>query len=260
MSRFFVRMILIVAFFVSLGAIGSAFWFLGPIDPSTWATVAASLAVVTSVIASWASQIALELQQDAQKPYPYPSIDVESRYGLVQLRVTNYGGSPAYDVNLKWDKPLINSRGKEIRFTKQENAPEIAVLFSGETISTLIDGSLLLFQKYNDMNYTGFVEYKNSSGKSRRHSFFLSIEKYRGTLTFAKEDPKTQHELQKIPQEIRKLHNEVQRLRMALPRSELEASEEQELQVEEPGENPLAIQEDQYTADDILEKLLKENI
>jgi len=235
MARFLVRLILVAALFVSIGAIWAAFWFLGPSDASTWATVAAALAVITSVISSWTSQRALELQQDAQKPYPYPSIDVESRYGLIQLRVTNYGGGVARDIFLRWKRPLMDSRGELVRFTKQEDVPEIPILLPNESISKFIDGSLLLFQKYTDMNYTGTVEFKDASKRKHRIPFFLSIEKYRSTLTFATEEPKTHHELQKIPQELQKLRGEVSAVRAILqnrfPRNihdedELEQSDE----------------------------------
>lgn len=249
MTRFFVRFILVTAFIVSLGAIGAAFWFLGPKDPSTWATFAAALAVVTSVIGSWTSQRALELQQDAQDPYPYPTVDVESRYGFIQLRVTNYGGGPAHDIKLKWNKPLINSQGKEVHFTKQEGAPEISILLPNETMSVLIDGSTRLFQKFTDMNYTGFVEFKDASGRKRKYPFFLSIEKYRSTLTFAKEEPKTHHELQKIPQEIQKLRWEIQNIRRLIERSH------QVEEIEEPGEPE---QKPQTSQGNLLAELLEE--
>jgi hypothetical protein len=49
--------------------------------------------------------------------------------------------------------------------------------------------------------------------KKVNHPFYLSIEKYRQTLTFAQEEPKTHHELQKIPEEIQKLRGELHRIR-----------------------------------------------
>jgi hypothetical protein len=213
MHRIIARIILAVSLITSIVVIVAALLSLGFRDPVAWAGVAAALAVITSVISSWVSQRALELQQDAQKPYPYPSIDVTSRYGLVQLRVTNYGGSAAHDINIKWDKPLLNSREKPIRFTIQEGAPEIPVLMPNESISILIDGSLQLFQKYQDMNFTGRMEFMDASKRRQGHPFYLSIEKYRQTLTFEQEDPKTHHELQKIPDEIHKLRAELRKIR-----------------------------------------------
>ena len=173
MPRIIARVVLAASLITSIVVIVAALLSLGLRDPVAWAAVAAALAVITSVISSWVSQRALELQQDAQKPYPYPSVDVTSRYGLVQLRVTNYGGSAAHDSNIKWDKPLLNSREEPVRFTSQEGAPEIPVLMPNEGISILIDGSQQLFQKFQDMNFTGRVEFLDASKKRRGHPFCL---------------------------------------------------------------------------------------
>jgi hypothetical protein len=213
MPRIIARIILALALVISIVVIVAALLSLGLRDPVAWAAVAAALAVITSVISSWVSQRALELQQDSQKPYPYPSADVASRYGLVQLRVTNYGGSAAHDISIKWDKPILNSKEEPIRFTSQAGVPEIPVLMPNESISILIDGSLQLFEKYQDLNFSGWVEFKDASKKRQRHPFYLSIEKYRKTLDFAQEEPKTHHELQKIPEEIQKLYAELRQIR-----------------------------------------------
>ena len=79
---------------LSLTVIVSALWKIGLGNNEAWAAVAAALAVLTSVISSWAAQRTVELQEDSQKPYP---IDVSSRYLLLQLRVINFGGSAAHD-------------------------------------------------------------------------------------------------------------------------------------------------------------------
>ena len=227
MARIVARAILALSLLISAAVIVFAFVSLGFSDPVAWAAVAAALAVLTSVISSWVAQRSLELQQDAQKPYPYPSVDVTSRYGLVQLRVTNYGGGTAHDIHIKWDKPLLNSKEEPVRFTTQEGAPEIPVLMPNESISILIDGDLQLFQKYQGMDYTGQIEFKNASKRTLRHPFYLSIEKYRKTLAFAQEDVKTHHELQKIPGEIQKLHTEVRGIRALME------SEQDDMQAED---------------------------
>ena len=230
MARIVARVVLALSLLISVAVIVFAFVSLGFSNPVAWAAVAAALAVLTSGISSWVAQRSLELQQDAQKPYPYPSVDVTSRYGLVQLRVTNYGGGAAHDIRIKWDKPLLNSNEEPVRFTVQEGAPEIPILMPNESISILIDGSLQLFQKYQGMDYTGQIEFKNASKRTLRHPFYLSIEKYRKTLTFAQEDVKTHRELQKIPGEIQKLHAELRGIRTLME------SEQDDMKAEdEPG-------------------------
>ena len=66
-----------------------------------------SLAVLTSVVSSWSSQRVLELQEAERQPNLYASIDVTSRYGVVQFKVTNCGGGVARDMTIEWCKPLM---------------------------------------------------------------------------------------------------------------------------------------------------------
>ena len=228
MPRFMTRAILMLSLLISVSAIVSAFLSLGFGSPVAWAVVAAALAVITSVIPSWAAQRTLELQQDAQQPHPYPSIDATSRYGLLQLRVTNFGGGAAYDIKITWDKPLLTSKGEPVHFTTQEGAPEIPILLPNESIAILIGGCLQLFQKYNDMDYEGKIEFTNASKRKLSHTFYLSIEKYRHTLDFAEEDPKTQHELQKLPGEIEKLRVELHGIRTLIKSGSKHLSSEDE--------------------------------
>jgi len=154
MFRFIIRAIWVIAGIFSIIAIIMALLILGPNKSEVWAVVAAALAVITSIISSWAAQRVLEIQQDAQKPYPYPSIDVKSRYSLMQLRITNFGGTAARDIFIKWHKPLLNSQGEIVRFTKQENAPEIPILLPNESVAVLVGGSNAIYAQYLDMNYS----------------------------------------------------------------------------------------------------------
>lgn len=87
-----VRAILIAALVISIGAICVPFWLFGYGKVEVWNTVAASLAVVTAIISAWTMQTLFERQEEAQRPYPYPILDVYSRPMLFQLQLTNTGG------------------------------------------------------------------------------------------------------------------------------------------------------------------------
>jgi hypothetical protein len=213
MWRIIVRLILIIATIIAIAAIIMPLYILGTKASETWAVIAAALAVITSVLTSWFALRVLEIQQDEKKPYPYPSIDVRSRYGLMQLRITNKGGSPACNINIKWNKPLINIKEEVVRFIKQENAPDIPILLSNESIAILIGGVREMYNKYNNMNYSGIMEFQDVSGRKIKHTFYLSAETYRSTLDFMEEEGKTQMALQKVPEEIEKLRNEVIEIR-----------------------------------------------
>jgi hypothetical protein len=215
-SRVVVRLGLFIALCVSVTAIATSIFIAGPRSTEVWATIAAALAVITSILSSWSAQRVLELAEDEQQPYPYPSIDVQSRYELMQLRVTNFGGSAAHDIWLRWDTPLLHPKGQIVRFTKNENVPDIPVLLPKESASILVGGSHEMFQKYTGMNYTGRIDFADAAGRRRSLPFRISAETYRSSLTYTEEEPRTHYDLQRIPKEIEKLTGEVRSLRDGL--------------------------------------------
>jgi hypothetical protein len=227
MFRLLVRLLLVVALIISVAVVVVALYSLGLRDKEGWAAVAAALAVITSVIASWGAQRVLELQQDSQRPYPYPSIDVTSRYMLMQLVVKNLGGTAAYDIRLKWGKPVLNAEGEVARFTKQAEVPEIPILLPNESVAISLGASNALFERYQDMNYSGEVEFQDPTGKRMKHAFYVSAERYRNSLTFREEDLRTNHELQKIPAKLEALTSEVKKLREELLRKSGSNQEEE---------------------------------
>ena len=215
-SRILTRIGLISAFVIALIAIVAALIIAGPRSSEAWATVAASLAVITSVFSSWFSQRLLEFSEDEQKPYLYPSIDVTSRYGLMQLRVVNTGGSPAHDIRVLWKQPLLHKDGSTVRFTEIAEAPDIPVLLPNESTSKLVGGARDMYQHFQDMNYSGELSFTDSSNRSYKIPFNISAESYRSSLTYSQEEPKTHYELQQIPNEIRRLTTEIKYLKGAL--------------------------------------------
>lgn len=213
----FARSLLVAATVASLAVIGAAFYAIGARQNETWAVLAAALAVLTSVVASWGSHRVLELQQEERKPYPYPSVDVAGRYSLLQLRITNFGGGTARDVRLVWDRPLLNSAGEQVRFTLQEGAPDVPVLLPRESVAVLIDGHVQFYQTYaQNADYSGWVEYSDTSGRRARHAFFVSAEKYRKSLTYDQEALKTHYQLQQIPDKLEELASEVAEFRKVI--------------------------------------------
>lgn len=219
-SRVAIRAGLLIAFLVSVGVIVFAFGSVGSESAEFWAVFAGALAVITSVISAWTGQRSLELQQDTQDPYPYPTIDTGSRYGLVQLRVGNMGGSAAHDIVFEWDKPLQDSEGNNVVFTEQDDAPDIPVLLPGENIAVLIDGSVQFFPNVENANYTGTVRFKDSSGRGHSHKFYLSAERHRKTLYYDQEEPKTHYRLQDLPDRVKDLTKEIRKIRRVVENSE----------------------------------------
>jgi hypothetical protein len=180
------------------------------------ATAAAALAVITAVIAAWGAQRVVELEEDKQRPYAFPRFDVSSRYGLVLFRVENTGGSTAHNIEIAWDKPLTNSKGKEICFSASDDTIQIPVLHSGESISKTIDGHVEFFQQDRQHVYTGKVTFTDASGRKYSHKFRLDAEVYRETPSYDEEALKTHFELQKIPDQLRKLERELKQIHGAI--------------------------------------------
>lgn len=117
--------------FTLLFAIGTGYFSLQGIlagQREAWATLAAALAVVTSMVSAWGAQRVVELEEARMSPYPYPQFDAKSRYGLLLLKITNFGGGAAHNVRLIWDKPLKNSKGKAIDFSYSEQSENLSVL------------------------------------------------------------------------------------------------------------------------------------
>lgn len=208
-----VRTFLAVASVIAIMAIAMAFYFLSPYEGTTWATVAAASAVIASVITAYNGQRVFEIQQSAQRPYPYPIIDASSRYQLLQLRVRNFGGTAAHDINLDWKNRPLDFQNRPVSFTLQSGAPEIAVLLPGQSIATPIDSEVEFFRKHEDANYTGRVFFKDASARTLHHDFHVSAEQYRLSSSHAEEEPKTYSELQKIPKQLEELRHAVERLR-----------------------------------------------
>lgn len=213
LPRIFIRVSLTIVLLVSVIVVVLSVNVLDSKDKEPWAVIAAALAVITSVVSAWNAQRLLEIQQDALLPNPIPSIDVTSRYGLLQLRVTNLGGLSAHNIRLSWNEPLTNSKDELVVIGADQNDPHIPVLLPKDSISTLIDGHVQFFGKFKDANYKGIISYEDAAGNKYNKQFSLSAEMYRNTLLHPMEEPKTHFELQKIPKEIENLTKAIKDLK-----------------------------------------------
>jgi hypothetical protein len=196
-------------------AIGAAFLSINAaIDGKNeaWATLAAALAVVTSMVSAWGAQRVVELEEDKLMPFPYPQLDVTSRYGLMLLKVTNHGGSAAHHVKIIWDKPLVNSKGVAIKFGPDSESGEIPVLVPGQHVSKIVDGHIEFFGSTHEHTYQGTIEYQDASGTKRRHAFMLDAEAYKGAPLYDEESLKTHYEIQKLPDYLQALNVQIKKI------------------------------------------------
>ncbi len=209
MKKIITRIFLVLAMTMAIVAIVfSSIAIKKPTDPAL-ATMAATLAVITSIISAWGALRVVELEEDKLRPYPILHFDTKSRYGLMLLRVYNSGNGVAHDIHIQWDKPLINSEGKEINFSPDRASHEIPVLLPGQSVSTQVDGYIQLYKMDKKHEYSGHITYKDSCGKKLKNKFILDGEMFRGTPYAEEESLKTHHELQKLPEKIENLSKEV---------------------------------------------------
>ena len=180
------------------------------------AAIAGALAVVTAVISAWSAQRIVELEEDRQKPYPYPSFDMSSRYGLVLFRIENLGGGAAHDISIDWDGEPLTARGEEVRFGPTAEKSQIPVLLPGKGISKLVDGNIEFFKPGRTRSHSGTISCKDAKGRKYRHAFRMDAEMYLGTPTHSDEELKTHFELQKVPSQLGKLEKELNRIRESL--------------------------------------------
>jgi hypothetical protein len=201
-----------VSVFGVIGVQGVQFWFFG-YNKVEWNSVAASLAVITAIISAWTTQTSFERQEEARRPYPYPTLDAYSRTSLFQLRLTNMGASTAYDIRLQWNQPILNMEAKPVRFSQGD--PEVPLLLPSQSIVALIDVGSNFLSKHKDAEYSGVVEFKDNprSNTIFRHEFYISAEMYRGLPRYVSAEQETRDKLQKLPDAINGVTTELNRLR-----------------------------------------------
>lgn len=216
-GRVLTRLALAVAFAIAVAIPVFAFIDHGADKPETWTIIAAALAVITSIIATWASRRVVELQEDAQRPNPYPAFDFTSRYGLALLRIKNTGATAAHNISLEWNVGLKNRKGEAIGFAKGGDAPGITVLLPGESISQIIGAHHEFLGTHPDGEFTGSIIFEDPSGRSYRRAFRLDGRPYSDTPSYDEETAKTHYELQKIPEEIEALRKSLEKIASRRP-------------------------------------------
>ncbi len=188
------RAMLTAASVLSLAICGIALRKQGVIDPAAWATVAAALAVLAAVASAWTGQRVLEMQEDALEPSLLPAIDLRSRTNLAQFKVTNHGGSHAYDVLIAWDRPLPNLDGTTVSL----GGTPIPMIPRGESASVLIDSSHQFIKKQADTTFTGRISFKNAGGKQFSEPFTVTAEHERNAMVLVTDAQELQQDVEKI--------------------------------------------------------------
>lgn len=203
--RNFARALLSVVLFAAIGLI--VFLLIWHKEKETWATITGLLAVIAAVISAWPALRVLELQEDSSRPRPTPYFDLSSRYGLLQLRVKNLGGSVAYDVHLKWKSHPIDHKGVEVTALDY-----ISALLPQESVSTMVGGATDVVKKYSTMRFEGEAEFRDANRRALCQKFICSVDAHQKRLVHDDELPRTLHDLQEIPKELSRIGDALQRM------------------------------------------------
>lgn len=209
-SRITVRILLFIALAIAVAVIVVDLYISRSLHKVDFAAIAAALAVITAAVASYSAHRVIEIQQDATRPHPYPAVDL-GRYGLFQLCISNYGASPAYDVEVIWDEPLLNMDSKPVL---GEGAPHanIPVLLPGEKILYPI-GVHKRVMSQGTLTYSGTIRFKDVTERAYEDRFCLSLEKYRGNYLYDNEFVKMSYDLQKLPNLLEAILEELRKNR-----------------------------------------------
>ncbi len=137
------------------------------------------------------------------------SIDGRSRYQLIQLRLANVGHSPAHSIAVRWKNAPTLRDGSAVQLGPEGRLPTLG---PGEKATRLIDVSHEFFTRHNPATFHGAVSYVNASGEAATREFVVSAEHLREAMIHDEESPRTEYELQKIPDKLEKIVAELKRL------------------------------------------------
>lgn len=200
--RILPRTLMLAAGAGALAAVAGAFAVLGYQTPDTWSVLAASFAVITSIISAWTAMSVLEIERDKRRPDVTCYIDFTSRQGLMLFRIENHGGSNAYDSEIIWDNPMTNSKGNPIGFGIDGGRNKITILRPGQHLVKVVSGCSDLGQ-HRDKVYRGHVTYRDSARGRYRNDFTICVEDFFGSSMDENDFNKAAVELQRVPERLK---------------------------------------------------------
>lgn len=200
-------------FVVGVGAVAIIFIAIfSNLDAAGLNAIAASLAVLASVLAASSSLENVELMREQLNPNITVYFDVYSRYNFIQLCMKNIGGSPAYNIKFEWEgKALVDFNDKQVFFYKSGEPNGITVLQPNEVLYSKVNVPYKVFED-EGLTFPAKLTYTDGFGKSRKKTILLSLEHYRGSLTYAKEEVKAMYQLSKIDEQVNKIITAVNKL------------------------------------------------
>ena len=180
-------------------------------------------AVLAASISALVAFRSVAIVEESQRPYPYPYIDVKSRYGLSLIKIKNAGGSAAHRVYLEWTDgpPLLNqgpnSEAQPLQFAGDETQA-IAVLMPGEEQATMLGVHHWVADriKANPRELRGQVVYQDVKGNTCRLPFFIDTSFYQWALADETELLKAQRAMTQVPEVLTQMSESLQQISKSL--------------------------------------------
>jgi len=175
-----------------------------------WNTVASSLAVITAIIGSWSAQRIIWKEEEELQPNLNLQLNLKSRKGFIQFQIENTGKSSAYDVQIKWKKPLIGINNKEIHFKSGTEGVDFKQIGKNQKFSCIVGVTAEILKKNEGkkepLDFLGEIQYKKSpKGLFKiKKDFFISLEPYSSSISLDYED-----DIQNFYSEASKIHKDL---------------------------------------------------
>jgi hypothetical protein len=180
-------------------------------------------AVLAASVSALVAFRSVAIVEESQLPYPYPYIDVKSRYGLSLIKIKNAGGSAAHCVYLEWDGgiPSIRqgsqSQPQPLHFADGAQHA-ISILMPGEEQASMLGVHHWVAQQLeaNKPELKGSVVFKDVKGNICRTPFFIDISFYKWALADETELLKAQRAMTELPEVLAKMNKSLEQISKAL--------------------------------------------
>jgi hypothetical protein len=203
----------IISIILFFALILSSFILIKTIYIQEWSVVASSLAVITAIIGSWSAQRIIWKQQEDLEPNIIVYLDLKSRSDCTQFIIENIGGSTAYDVNIKWEKPLKDSKNNNIKFNSGKPNMDFTQITKGQRYTYFVGVTSKIYEREKNsvLEYYGVIEYKKGTKNRFKESndFFITMEPYRISLN-------TENDVQAFFKENSFIHNDLKQINLTL--------------------------------------------
>lgn len=178
-----------------------------------WSTLTASLAVIASLLTIYGSIKLNWRLEDAHEPFINIYFDTKSHNDVTSLVLRNDGGNTAYNIEIHWDNPLIDSDGKILKFI--DGGIDVYSLPIGEKVSAYVNTTeSFLSEDKSLVIYSGNLTYYSTprSKAKIKQSFILSMQSFGKSIMAENDQTSFYFENIQLTKSVKELKVEVAKL------------------------------------------------